>query len=44
MVLVASPAAKLKTMAELVERGKREPEKLFYGTAGVGSPLYIGAG
>ena len=42
MVFVASPAAKLKTMAELVERGKREPEKLFYGTAGVGSPLYIG--
>ena len=42
MVIVAHPGAQLKTMAELVERGKREPEKLFYGTAGVGSPLYIG--
>ena len=42
MVIVAHPSARLKTMAELVERGKREPEKLFYGTAGNGSPLYIG--
>jgi tripartite-type tricarboxylate transporter receptor subunit TctC len=32
----------VKTMAELMERGKREPEKLFYGSAGNGSPLYIG--
>lgn len=42
MVVVAHPATGLKTMAELVERGKREPEKLFYGTAGTGSPRYIG--
>jgi len=42
MVIVAHPAARVKTMAELVERGKREPAALFYGTAGVGSPLYIG--
>ena len=42
MVFVAHPGANLKTMAELVARGKAEPEKLFYGTAGVGSPLYIG--
>lgn len=42
MVIVAHPDAKLKTLAQLVERGKVEPEKLFYGTAGVGSPLYIG--
>jgi tripartite-type tricarboxylate transporter receptor subunit TctC len=42
MVIVAYPGAGLKTMADLVERGKRDPEKLFYGTAGVGSPLYIG--
>lgn len=42
MVIVAHPSAGLKTMADLVERGKREPEKLFYGTAGNGSPLYIG--
>jgi tripartite-type tricarboxylate transporter receptor subunit TctC len=42
MVIVAHPGAKVKTMRELVEAGKREPQALFYGTAGVGSPLYIG--
>ncbi len=42
MVVVAHPDAKVKTLAELLERGRREPGKLFYGTAGVGSPLYIG--
>ena len=42
MVIVAHPDANVKTMAELIERGRREPAKLFYGTAGVGSPLYIG--
>ena len=42
MVIVAHPDANVKTMADLMERGKREPAKLFYGTAGVGSPLYIG--
>lgn len=42
MVVVANPEAKVKTLAELLERGKKEPGKLFYGSAGVGSPLYIG--
>jgi tripartite-type tricarboxylate transporter receptor subunit TctC len=42
MVIVAHPDAKVKTLGELMERGKREPGALFYGTAGVGSPLYIG--
>ncbi len=42
MVIVAHPDAKVKTLAELIERGKREPAALFYGSAGVGSPLYIG--
>ncbi len=42
MVIVAHPQAQLPTLAALLERGRREPEKLFYGTAGVGSPLYIG--
>jgi tripartite-type tricarboxylate transporter receptor subunit TctC len=42
MVIVAHPGARVKTMRELVEAGKREPQALFYGTAGVGSPLYIG--
>ena len=42
MVVVAHPDAKVVTLAELLERGRREPGQLFYGSAGVGSPLYIG--
>jgi tripartite-type tricarboxylate transporter receptor subunit TctC len=42
MVIIANAKAQVKTMAQLIERGKREPGALFYGTAGVGSPLYIG--
>lgn len=42
MVVVAHPDAKVRTLGELLARGKREPGALFYGTAGVGSPLYIG--
>ena len=42
MVIAVHPSTGFKTMADLVAAGKREPEKLFYGTAGVGSPLYIG--
>ncbi len=42
MVIVAHPGVNVKTLGELMARGKREPGSLFYGTAGVGSPLYIG--
>ena len=42
MVVVANPGAGVKSLRELVERGKREPGELAYGTAGVGSPLYLG--
>ena len=42
MVVVAHPDAKIKTLGELLERGRREPGKLFYGSAGNASPLYIG--
>ncbi|HEX2545645.1 MAG TPA: tripartite tricarboxylate transporter substrate binding protein [Ramlibacter sp.] len=42
MVIVANPSTGFKTLKDLVEAGKRNPEKLFYGTAGVGSPLYMG--
>jgi tripartite-type tricarboxylate transporter receptor subunit TctC len=42
MVVVANPNAKVKTLGELIERGKKEPAALFYGSAGTGSPLYIG--
>src|SRR5262245_29937737 len=40
MVVVVHPDAGVKTLAELLERGKREPGKLFYGSAGNASPLY----
>ena len=42
MVIVAHPETKLTSLAQLLEQGKREPGRLFFGTAGVGSPLYIG--
>ncbi|MFY9511129.1 MAG: tripartite tricarboxylate transporter substrate-binding protein [Rubrivivax sp.] len=42
MVVVAHPGAQVKSLAELLARGRREPAALFYGSAGVGSPLYIG--
>src|SRR5205085_3400823 len=42
MVVVASPSAGWKTMKDLVEAGKRQPGKFFYGSAGVGSPVYMG--
>ncbi len=42
MVIVAHPGAKLKSMADLIERGRKEPQALFYGTAGGGSPLHLG--
>jgi tripartite-type tricarboxylate transporter receptor subunit TctC len=42
MVIVANPNAKLRTMADLVEQGKKDPQALFYGTAGGGSPLHLG--
>jgi tripartite-type tricarboxylate transporter receptor subunit TctC len=42
MVLVASPAAGWKTMKDMIDAGKKDPAKFFYGSAGVGSPPYIG--
>jgi len=42
MVVVANPSAGWKTMKDLVEAGRKNPEKFFYGSAGVGSPPYIG--
>src|SRR4051812_46453225 len=42
MVVVASPATGWKTLKDLVDAGKREPGKFFYGSAGVGSPVYMG--
>jgi tripartite-type tricarboxylate transporter receptor subunit TctC len=42
MVIVVNPATGWKTIKDMVEAGKKNPEKFFYGSAGVGSPLYIG--
>jgi tripartite-type tricarboxylate transporter receptor subunit TctC len=42
MVVVVSPATGWKTMKDLVEAGRRNPEKYFYGSAGTGSPVYMG--
>jgi tripartite-type tricarboxylate transporter receptor subunit TctC len=42
MVVVVNPATGWKSMKDLVDAGKREPGKFFYGSAGVGSPVYVG--
>ena len=42
MVLVATAASGVKTFGELIALGKRDPGGVFYGSAGVGSPPYIG--
>ena len=42
MVIVAHPSTGWKTLRDLVDSGRQQPAKLFYGSAGVGSPLYIG--
>lgn len=42
MVVVVNPATGWKSMKDLIEAGRKNPEKFFYGSAGVGSPPYIG--
>ena len=42
MVVVVSPTAGWKTLAEMIEAGRQQPGKFFYGSAGVGSPVYMG--
>jgi tripartite-type tricarboxylate transporter receptor subunit TctC len=42
MIIVAAPSSGWKTMKDMVEAGKKNPEKFFYGSAGVGSPPYVG--
>jgi tripartite-type tricarboxylate transporter receptor subunit TctC len=42
MVVVVSPGTGWKTLAEMIEAGKQQPGKFFYGSAGVGSPVYMG--
>jgi len=42
MVIAAFPGAGYKTLGDLVEAGKRAPESIAYGSAGGGSPPYLG--
>ncbi len=42
MVIAAYPGAGYKTLGELIEAGKRAPESIAYGSAGGGSPPYLG--
>jgi tripartite-type tricarboxylate transporter receptor subunit TctC len=42
MVMVVNPAVPAKTLAELVALGKREPGRLAFGSAGTGSPTFLG--
>ena len=42
MAIVVHPSVPAKTMADLVALGKREPGKIAYGSAGTGSPTFLG--
>jgi len=42
MVLVAHPSVPAKTLAELVDIGRRAPGSLAYGSVGAGSSAYLG--
>jgi tripartite-type tricarboxylate transporter receptor subunit TctC len=42
MVICVHSSVPARTMAELVAIGKREPGKLSFGSAGTGSPTYLG--
>lgn len=42
MVIAVHASVPAKTLAELVAIGKREPGKLSFGSAGTGSPTYLG--
>lgn len=41
MVLVASPNAQVKTIDEALKRARKEPNKLFFASSGVGTPLHV---
>ena len=42
LVLVVSPGTKARSLAELIDLGKREPGKVSFGSAGTGSTTYLG--
>ncbi|HXM80802.1 MAG TPA: tripartite tricarboxylate transporter substrate binding protein [Burkholderiales bacterium] len=42
MAIVVHPSLPAKTLAELIALGKSDPGKFAYGSAGTGSPTYLG--
>ncbi len=42
LVVCVHPSVPARTLAELLALGKREPGKLSFGSAGTGSPTYLG--
>jgi tripartite-type tricarboxylate transporter receptor subunit TctC len=42
MVFVVHPAVPAKTMADLVALGRKDPGRLAFGSAGTGSPTFLG--
>jgi tripartite-type tricarboxylate transporter receptor subunit TctC len=42
MVIAVNASVPVKSLGDLVALGKREPEKLSFGSAGTGSPTYLG--
>jgi tripartite-type tricarboxylate transporter receptor subunit TctC len=42
LVLVVHPGTKARSLAELIDLGKREPGKISFGSAGTGSTTYLG--
>ncbi len=42
LVIVVHPSSKIKTLQDLIDIGKREPNKLSFGSAGTGSTTYLG--
>jgi tripartite-type tricarboxylate transporter receptor subunit TctC len=42
LVIVVHPNSKIRTLQELIETGKKEPNKLSFGSAGTGSTTYLG--
>ena len=42
LVLIAHPSLPVRTLAELASLGQREPNKIAFGSAGTGTPTYLG--